>query len=434
MSATQPLTYGAIPVTYERQHLDNGLQLVASQLRDTRAASVRVFLGGGSRAEPDNVAGVAHFLEHAVFKGTENWPTSAILGMTTERVGGAADAFTDKDHVGFIVHGPAHHLPLFVDVLADLLRRPLLDVAEIERERGVIAEELRACRDDGDDLAKTAMERIFWPKHPLGREILGTSATIRRMTRDDLLIYHKTWYTPRSTVISVASPIAVPEVFDVLGGRLGDWKGDAPPNPRPAPAPPEGPIVTINNRRAEQLRFRLGFPAPPRGEPVRHSLEILSTSLAGPATSRLELRLREELALVYDVSASLEQYEDTGILSLSAGVSSEKLGQALRAIIGELRSVREGLSVDEFERIRDYLMGRWLCAEGTDFHAGFAGRDLQVFGHPTTVDEEIARLRAVTIDEVRDLAVRMFTPQNAVLTVVGSNTQSGPLLRIISDL
>jgi predicted Zn-dependent peptidase len=142
------LSASAIPVSYERRRLPNGLRVVASQLRDTRAASARVFLDGGSRAEPDDLAGVAHFLEHAVFKGTERWPNARELGLATERVGGAADAFTDKDHAGFIVHGPADYLPLFLDVLADLLVRPLLEPAELERERDVIAEELRACRDD----------------------------------------------------------------------------------------------------------------------------------------------------------------------------------------------------------------------------------------------------------------------------------------------
>lgn len=428
------LSTTAIPVAYERRRLPNGLRVVACQLRDTRAASARVFLDGGSRAEPDDLAGVAHFLEHAVFKGTERWPTAKELGLATERVGGAADAFTDKDHAGFIVHGPADYLSLFLGVLADLLMHPRLEPAEIERERDVIAEELRACRDDSDDMAKTSLERSVWPKHPLGREILGTVRTIRNMSRDDLQAYRASWYTPRAAVVSVASSLPTDAVFAQVEDAFGGWSGGEAPGWRPAPDPPKGPVLQVQARRAEQVRFRLGFPVPSRRDPRRHALDILATSLAGPATSRLELRLREELALVYDVSASLEQYADTGLLSLAAGVATDNVNPALRAMLGELRELRVGLPVDEVERIKDYLAGRWLCAEGTDFHASFAGRDEQVFGTPTTVDEEIRRVRAVDLDELRILAQELFTPERLFLSVVGPYRHTAALDRLLGDL
>jgi len=428
------ISASAIPVTYDRRQLPNGLRVVASQLRDTRAASARVFLDGGSRAEPADLAGVAHFLEHAVFKGTERWPTAKELGLATERVGGAADAFTDKDHAGFIVHGPADYLRLFLDVLADLLVRPLLEPAELERERDVIAEELRACRDDSDDMAKTALENALWPKHPLGREILGTARTIRSMTRDDLNAYRAGWYTPRAAVVAVASCLPTEDVFAAVEQAFGGWRGEAPPGWRPAPPPPPGPVLQVQSRRAEQVRFRIGFPVPARPDARRYALDILTTSLAGPATSRLELSLREELALVYDVSASLEQYEDTGLMSLAAGVATDKVNQALRAIVDELRSLREGMPPDEVERVKDYLTGRWLCAEGTDFHASFAGRDEQVFGKPSTVDEEIARLRAVGIDELRELAGEVFRPERLFFSVVGPYRHTSALDRLLGEL
>jgi predicted Zn-dependent peptidase len=428
------LAAGPPAVRYDRDRLDNGLRIVACELRDTRAASARVFLDGGARAEPDDLAGVAHFLEHAVFKGTERWPSSRELGLATERFGGAADAFTDKDHSGFVVHGPADHLPLFLDVLADLLQRPLLREEDLERERAVIAEELRAYRDDSEDVAKTALERALWPRHPLGREIVGTSATIRRMTRDDLDRHRRASFTPRGAVVAVASSWPTGRVFAEVARAFDDWRGDDPPLGRPAPAPPRGPVINMQGRRAEQVRFRIGFPAPSRHQPHRHALDILTTSLAGPATSRLELRLREELALVYDVSASLEQYADSGLISVGGGVVGDKLGQALRAVVAELRDVRDGQPADELARVRDYLTGRWLCAEGTDFHASFAGRDEQVFGQPTTVEEEIARLGAVTPDEVRGLAEQLFRPERVLLSVVGPYHHSATIHRIFSEL
>lgn len=424
----------ALPVTYERYQLANGLRVVACQLRETRAASARVYLTGGSRAEPDDLAGVAHFLEHALFKGTARWPDARSLGFATEAVGGAADAFTDKDHSGFVVHGPADYARLFLDVLADLVMHPLLDPAEIERERSVIAEELRSYRDDSDDMAKTDLERALWPRHPLGREIVGSTATIKRMTRADLDSYRRTWFTPPAAVVAVASPLPTLEVFAMVEAAFGAWAGEAPPPWRPAPVPPTGPVVHIHNRRAEQVRFRLGFPTASRREPYRHALEVLTTALAGPATSRLELRLREELALVYDVSATLELYDDAGLLSIAAGVAGDKFMQALRAIVDEIRSVRAGLPVEELRRVKDYLAGRWLVAEGTDFHASFAGRDVQVFGEVTTVDEEIARLRAVTPEELSALAERVFTPAGAFLTVVGPFRQSPAVARTLAEL
>ena len=429
------MTLSAAPrVTYDRLQLDNGLRIVACHLSETRAASARVYLDGGARVEPDDLAGVAHFLEHAVFTGTERWPSSRALGFATERFGGAADAFTDKDHSGFVVHGPSDHLEIFLDVLADLLQRPLLRQEDVDRERDVIAEELRAYRDDSDDMAKTALERSLWPKHPLGREIVGSSATIRRMTAEDLNVHRQRSFTPRGAVVAVASAWPTERVFDRVARTFGEWRGEAPDPGRPAPTPPRGPVMKLEGRRAEQVRFRLGFPAPSRRDPHRHALDVLATSLAGPATSRLELRLREELALVYDVSASLEQYEDAGLLSLSAGVVGDKLAQALRAVVDELRDVRAGLPADELDRVRDYLIGRWLCAEGTDFHASFAGRDEQVFGAPTTLEEEVARLRDVTGDEVKALAEEILVPERLFLSVVGPYHSSAQIGRIVAEL
>lgn len=410
------------------------MRIVACQLRETRAASVRVYLDGGSRVEADDAAGVAHFLEHAVFKGTERFPDARTMGFATESVGGSADAFTDKDHSGFVVHGPADHTRLFLDVLADLVQRPLLDTAEIEREREVILEELRSYRDDSDDMAKTALERAIWPRHPLGREIVGTSSTIRRMGKVHLERFHRDWFVPRAAVVSIASPLPTADVFAMVAEAFASWTGGDPPTPRPAPAPPPGPSVAVTYRRAEQLRFRLGFPAPSRRQSHRYALEILTTALAGPATSRLELRLREELALVYDVSATLELYEDAGLVSIAAGVAGDRLVQALRAVIDELRSVKGGLLPDEVDRVKDYLAGRWLCAEGTDFHASFAGRDEQVFGQPSTVDEEIVRLRAVTHDELRQLANEIFATDRVFLTAVGPFRQSPAVGRALGDL
>jgi predicted Zn-dependent peptidase len=235
-------------------------------------------------------------------------------------------------------------------------------------------------------------------------------------------------------VVAVASPLPTDEVFAMVAEAFDSWEGAEPPTWRTAPTPPAGPSIAVSFRRAEQLRFRLGFPAPSRREPHRHALEILTTALAGPATSRLELRLREELALVYDVSASLELYDDAGLISIAAGVAGDKFVQALRAVVDELRAVKRGLPADEVERVKDYLAGRWLCAEGTDFHASFAGRDEQVFGQPSTVDEEIERLRAVTVDELRVLASELLAPERAFLTAVGPFRHSPAVGRALADL
>jgi len=422
------------PARYSRHRLANGLRLVTCTLQESRAVSIRAYLDGGSRAEPDDRAGAAHFLEHAVFKGTRRWPSARQIGLATERFGGSADAFTDKDHSGFVIHGPAVHFALFAEVLADLLIAPLLDPGEIERERAVIAEELRACRDDADDLAKTQLERLLWPRHPLGREILGTQATIRSLTADDLDRYRQLVFSAANTVISVASPLPTEEIVRGIEIAFGAWSGDPIGPSRPPPAPPIGPATIVESRRGEQARFRIGFIVPSRAEPGRHTLDVLTTCLAGPATSRLELKLREELGLVYDVTASLEQYVDTGLLTIVAGVHPDRLTDAVRAIVEELRAMRGSIGIEEAASTRDYLIGRWLCAEGTDFHASFAGRDEQVFGCPTTVDAEIDALRAVTVEEMIELAHRTMVPANCYLSVVGPSSSVRTARRILDDL
>jgi predicted Zn-dependent peptidase len=254
------------------------------------------------------------------------------------------------------------------------------------------------------------------------------------MTRTALLTYQAQWFTPVGSVVAVASPFPTDFVFEQVERTFGEWTGVAPPSIRPAPGPPTGPIVQTHSRRAEQVRFRLGFAAPSRREPHRHALEVLATTLAGPATSRLELRLREDLGLVYDVSTNLELYEDTGLLSIAAGVAPGRLVAAVEAIVTELRSLKSVITVEEVRRVQDYLAGRWLCAEGTDFHASFAGRDEQVLGQPTTVDEEISRIRGVTCDEVSQLARSIFRADRAVLTICGQFRSSPRIVRLLTEL
>jgi predicted Zn-dependent peptidase len=419
-------------MNYVLNQFDNGMRVVVARLTETKAVSARLWLTGGSRAETASQDGIAHFLEHAVFKGTEFWPTSRALSAAVESVGGSADAFTDKDHSGFVIHGPSTHLPLFLDVLADLVRRPLLDPVEINRERSVIEEEISVYHDDADDLAKTTIESVLWPDHPLGREILGTEETLRTLTRVDLLDHCRRWFTPRAAVVSVASPLEPDAVIHEVRRVFGDWCGEAPPTWAPAPPPPRGPVVRILGRRAEQVRFRLAFPVPGRHAPHRHAIEVLATMLAGPAIARLELRLREELALAYDVSATLEQYDDTGALFIAAGVAPEHLEAALAAILSELASLRREAPPEEVKRIRDYLAGRWYCLEGTDFHASFAGRDVQVFGRPTTVEAEIEALHQVEPEVVRQLAEQIFVPEQTFMAVAGPWRRITPLRSLLS--
>lgn len=397
----------------------SGLRLVVTPLRETRAVAVRLYLTGGARAEPEDLAGVAHFVEHAVFRGTARWPTSRELSVAIEGVGGAADAFTDKDHSGFIITGPVAHLDLFLQIMADLVQAPRFDPAEIERERGVILEELRSYGDDADDLAKTTLENLLWPDHPLGREIAGSPETVQAITREHLLAYMRAWFVPAGAVLSVAGPVVPVEVRERVTEAFRHWNGGALPAWTPAPPPAPGPAVRVLYRHTEQARLRLGFPVASRHAPGRHALEVLATLLAGAAISRLERRLREDLGLVYEVSATLEQYDDAGLLSLAVGVAPGSLVAAVRAMLQELAALREEVPAEEVRQIVEYLCGRWLCAEGTDFYAAFVGRDEQVFGRPSTVAQEIAALRAVTVAEVRQLAAQTFRPERTFLTVVG---------------
>jgi predicted Zn-dependent peptidase len=373
----------------------------------TRAVTAIVAFAAGSRVERPDENGIAHFLEHLVFKGGQDHPTYREVSTAAEVMGARTNAFTDVDVVAFYVVVRAERLTEAVDLLTDFVGRPRLDPAELEKERQVVIQEIARAHDQPADLADELIERALFGDHPLGRSILGTEERLRCFDRADVAAFRsRTWAGRRGGVFLVGDPAALAggDQLEALFERLPAIRADDPGEPAPA----RESRVIVERRDSRQSHLRLGYrPAiDPLDPKARAALSIYVTLLGGSASSRLFDEIRERRGLAYSVRAEAYPTSDVAVLQLSAGLESSRCAEAcrrMREIVAELAA--DGPSEQEVERARSYAAGRRVIAfESTTAVARAALRERIVFGGAVDPDEIIARLDAVTFDEVRKLA------------------------------
>jgi predicted Zn-dependent peptidase len=392
-----------------KEILDNGLTLISEEIPHVRSVAVGVWVRSGSRHEAGAETGLSHFIEHMVFKGTSNRSAEAIAAEV-DSIGGHMDAFTSKEYAAFHLKVLDEHLPLAVDILGDIVRNPLFDAAEMAKEKKVIFEEMGMVEDTPDDLVVEMFTEAFWPRHPLGRPILGTKRSLQRFKRDDLAAYFRTIYRPENMLLAAAGRLEHARVAELAGrhfGSLSAGNGRAPQGgpPRPRPA-----IVTRSKKELEQVHFCLGAPSLPYTHPERYAVYILNTVLGGSLSSRLFQNIREKRGLVYSISSGIAAYSDAGSLTVYAGTGLESVDEVLRLTIEELRRlVAEPLPPAELRRAKDHLKGSlMLSLENTGSRMSHLARQEIYFGRQYSLDETLAAIEAVGEGDVQRLAGRIF--------------------------
>jgi predicted Zn-dependent peptidase len=398
--------------------LPSGVRLVTEAMPHVRSVTVGVWLDRGSRHETDAESGVAHFVEHMLFKGTTS-RTAREIAQTIDSIGGQLDAFTSKEYAGYYVKVLDEHLPLAVDLLADMMLRPAFLEADVIREQGVILEEIKMVEDAPDDLVHEVFTSQFWARHPLGRPILGTPDTVSSFTSPQLRRYFDRTYVAPNLLITAAGRLDHQALSALLDRAFASVSGGERAGIEAAPVVVPG--VVVREKDIEQSHVCLGTRAYSQGHDRRHALYVLNTILGGSMSSRLFQHIREDRGLAYAVWSSLMTHSDAGALSVYAGCATERVPEVIDLTLAEFAELRRTpVPEDELRRAKDHLKGSlMLSLENTSSRMSQLARQELFFGRQFTLDEMLQGIESVTAGDVRDVAVDLFGDGASVATVVG---------------
>ena len=402
-----------------RTVLPNGLIVLTERMEHLRSVAMGVWIKSGSRCEPAETNGISHFVEHMLFKGTRS-RTAQHIAREMDSIGGNLDAFTGKETICFNVKSLADHVPIALDVLTDLVLNPVFAEADIERERGVILEEIKIDEDNPDVLVHELFTQSFWKGHPLGWPILGTKATVSGLDRDKLLAYHGDRFHGGNIVFSAAGNLNHDQFVAEVTEKFAGLAGGETLHELSAPEA-SARIVMRNKKSLEQVQICLGVPAPPITDDNRYATLILNTVLGGGMSSRLFQTIREERGMTYSIYSDLSPYRDTGTLLVYAGTSAGKALEVVDLILLEFRKLKEkALTHEELTRAKDQLKGNILMGlESSNSRMANLARQEMYFHNFFSVDEVIACIDAVDAAQVQSMAQRLFDPDRIAVTLLG---------------
>lgn len=417
---------------YDKTVLPNGLRVLSSSMPHTRSVSVSIYIGAGSRYESDPQAGISHFVEHMLFKGTDRRPRPEDISGAIEGIGGLMNGATDRELTVYWIKVARPHFLGGTDVLLDMIHHSSFLPEEVEKERKVILEELAQVQDSPAELASLLIEEVLWPDQPLGRDVGGSNESVGGISREMLLDYLEAQYDPRNVVVSVAGDIEHQEVVDTMGASLGDWKSGTPTAVYPARNGQTAPRFRMINRKTEQAHICLALPGLSAWHPERYALGLLNGVFGEGMTSRLFLEIRERRGLAYDVHSYVSHFLDAGSMTVYAGVDPKNAADTAQAMLDELMRLREGVSEPELNRARELSKGRMLLRmEDSRAVSGWMGGQELLMGEVKTVDEVVEQLDAVTLDDLQRVAGDIIRQEHLNLAVVGPFRSSKPFARLI---
>jgi predicted Zn-dependent peptidase len=400
--------------------LPNGVAVVTEQMPHVRSVAVGIWLTAGSRGESPAENGIAHFLEHMLFKGTHN-RSAEDIASEVDSIGGHLDAFTSKELVCFSAKVLDEHLPIAFDVLSDLLLNPLFREEDVEKEKGVILEELKMEVDNPEYLVHELFSANFWKGHSLGKPILGTKASIRSFHQAMVRDYYRRNYVPSNLVIAAAGNLRHEQMLRLVERYFGNL---APAQDEPArqPAPSYNPALMFKNKSSlAQVQLCLGVPGHPISHEQRYATYILNTILGGGMSSRLFQNIREKRGLAYTVASEQYVYRDSGLLSVYAGTSQASLPELLRLVLQEFRDLKDKPVVEtELKRAKDNLKGSFMLSlESTSSRMSHLARQYIYFSRFSSMDEILESVDKVTSADLQTLANEYFQTDRIALTVLG---------------
>jgi predicted Zn-dependent peptidase len=403
----------------ERTVLPNGLVVLTERMEHIRSVAMGVWVRAGSRNEVPEQNGISHFVEHMVFKGTQS-RSAQNIAREVDAIGGNLDAFTGKETICFNMKVLDEHTPAALDILSDLALHPVFSPEDIQRERGVILEEIKMDEDNPDYLVHEIFTQNFWKGHPLGKPILGTKETVTSFQQDMLFGYHGDRFRGGNIVFSAAGSLDHERFVEIVRQRFENLPSGAPED-RQQPPTASARIVLRNKKALEQVQLCLGVPSPPISSEFRYTTLLMNTILGGGMSSRLFQTVREERGLAYSIFSDLNPYRDTGMLCVYAGTSSGKALQVIDLVMGEFRRLKtEPLAAGELRRAKDQLKGNLILSlESSGARMSNLARQELYFDHFFGVEEILQKVESVTEEQVLEMANRLFDPEKVAITMLG---------------
>ena len=411
--------------------LPNGATVLTEHMPGLRSATVGIWIKRGSRHETPDFNGICHFIEHAVFKGTERRSVMDIA-VESDRLGGNFDAYTTHEMTGFALKVVDTAVAQAFDLLTDMLLSPRFEARELEREQKVIIEEMKMVEDSPEEYLGELFHAAYFPDHALGRPIEGTPETVSSFDRARTVEFHRTAYQPRNFVIAAAGNVSHAELVELTGRafaaravtpgeHLSQHLSEADANAG-APPRPAAPILLRRKRELEQAHLILATPWPSARDEDRYAASLLGSVIGGGTSSRLWQRVREERGLAYSVGAAASGFTDAGVFQIYAGTSPEQLDEVLSLALAELRRVvREPVGAEELQLAKDQAIASILLGlESTSARAGSLARQEITHGRRISPDEIIARLEAVTPEDMQQVARARFTSGTLALGALGN--------------
>ncbi|MBI2911222.1 MAG: insulinase family protein [Chloroflexi bacterium] len=417
---------------YHKSVLGNGLRVLTAAMPHTRSVTISIYVRVGSRYEEPAEAGVSHFLEHLLFKGTERRPTAQEISEVIERVGGVLNAGTDRELTVYWCKVARDHMGLGLDLLGDMLRHSRFDPEEVDKERRVVLEELASVQDAPPQWVDVLLDQVMWPGQPLGWDVAGTRESVAGFSREMALEYWRRHYGPGATVVSVAGDVEHERVVAAVDATMGSWAPIATPSWQPAVDGQAQPCLRLEHRRTEQAHLSLAVRGLSSVDPERFALDLLNVVLGEGMSSRLFVAVRERQGLAYDVHSYVSHYLDTGTVGVYAGVDPKRASSALGSIMEQLARIRDGVEEDELTKAKEFSKGRmFLRLEDTRNVSGWMGAQESLLNEIKTVDEVAAAIDAVQLEDIVRVARRLFVTDKLNLALVGPLRGEGRFLSLL---
>jgi predicted Zn-dependent peptidase len=429
-------------MTHQIFTLKNKLSAVLVDTKTFPTFTAMLLVGAGSRYENKENNGVAHFFEHMAFKGSKKYQNALLLSSIIEGLGGIFNAFTTKDHTGYWIKAPLSHFEMVVDVLADMIQNPLLLEEEIEREKGVIIEEINMYEDEPQYKVWELFEALLFKNHPLGYPTTGHKETVGKFTRQTFLDYMKDLYKPSNVILVVAGGLSINQkskiknqndtskfknFLNIVEKKFSSWKDGQKASFLNFSDNQNSPQILIKTKKTEQAHLVLGYRGLSYTDKKRYAQSVLMTILGGGMSSRLFYQLRERRGLCYYIHSGSEPFSDTGYVYTRAGltVDAKKINEALKVIINEHQKIAEGeLKDEEVKKAKEMVKGRLILSlEDTHDLASFVGRKLIFEGKIVESQEIIKKIDAINKEEIIDLAKKLFVKEKLNLALLSPITE-----------
>jgi predicted Zn-dependent peptidase len=389
---------------------------------DVRSVTLGFFFRKGSRHEPNELNGISHFIEHAVFKGTEK--RSALeIAVETDRLGGNLDAFTMHEETGFAIKVVDKQVAAAFDLLADLLVNPIFDEKELKREQKVIIEEIKMTEDSPEDFLGEIFNEKLFPNHPLGLSIAGTPKTVRSFSREVTREYHAQTFNASNLIITAAGNVEHSQITELAERFFGNQQTANGSQQAISNKPTlSAPILIKRNENLEQAHVIIATPFVDAASERRYAADLLANVIGGGTSSRLWQKVREQRGLAYSVGSSAAMYQDCGVFTIYAGISPKKTGEVLDIALDEMRwIVRNGITPAELELMKEQSVASILLGlEDSSVRAGTLARLEMVHGRQIPIEETIEKIEAVTIEEVQTLAKEFFQTEKIAFAALGN--------------